>query len=267
MGNEPTVGLALGAGAARGMAHLGVLQVLEEAQIPVHLIAGSSIGSVFGALYACGSDLKMLEKLAVELKSSQFIDLTVPRIGLIKGQKVEALLNLLTKKMTFDELRIPFYAVAVDIEKGEKVVINKGSVAEAVRASIAIPGIFHPKRLHGRVLVDGAVLERIPVSVLREQGAEVIIAVDVKYGGTENQELKAQNIFDIMLHAIDLLDREVVKHKVLEADVIIQPDLAHIGPTRFDLAAECIALGREAALDALPSIKQVLEQRRNTDRN
>lgn len=251
------MGLALGAGAARGMAHLGVLRVLVQAGVPIDMIAGSSIGSVFGALYAVGADLELLVGLAERLSQKHLIDLTVPRLGLIRGNKIEEMLRLLTKGKTFDELSLPLYVVAVDIETGEKVIINKGSVAEAVRASIAIPGIFHPKRLDGRLLVDGAVLNSVPIDVARENGADFVIAVDVKYGGLAKRA-SINNIFDVILHSIDLLQLEVARVSSAECDILIQPNLAHINPARFDQAVECIRLGEEAAHAALPRIKELL---------
>lgn len=257
----PVVGLALGAGAARGFAHLGVLQVLRQEGIPIHLISGSSIGSVFGALYAVGHDLQMLEKVAHELKQNFFVDVTVPRLGLLRGKKIEDLLRVLTKGMTFDQLQVPFYAVAVDIEKGERVVLNEGSVAEAVRASIAIPGIFQPKEWQGRLLVDGAVLDRIPIDVAREKGAQVVIAVDVKYGGYEVTNHKVRSIFDIMLQSVDLLERELIKYYIVEADVVIRPNLSHISPAAFDRIGECVEQGRIATLEALPRIKELIGSR------
>jgi len=166
---KPRIGLALGAGAARGLAHIGVLQVIKEENIPVDLVAGSSIGSVFGALFACGHDFQRLERLAYELRQKQFIDLSVPRMGLLRGNKVEEMLRLLTQNKNFDQLDIPLYVVAVDLVSGEKVIINEGNVAKALRASIAIPGIFQPVGTDGRVLVDGAVMDRVPINVVRER--------------------------------------------------------------------------------------------------
>ena len=197
MDKTPKVGFVLGAGAAKGFAHLGVLKVLEAENIPFDLIVGCSMGSVFGALYGAGVDLHLLEKMLEHLPQKQLFDLAVPKMGLIRGHRLEALLRLLTKDKDFSQLDIPLFVVAVDIEKGEKVVINEGSVAEAVRASIAIPGIFAPKRWRDRLLVDGAVLERVPVGVARKCGADIVIAVDVKFGGEGRRELKITNIFEV----------------------------------------------------------------------
>lgn len=258
MNKAPKVGLALGAGAAKGFAHLGVLKVLADEKIPIDLIAGCSMGSVFGALFGAGVDLRLLEKLLEQLPQKQFFDLAVPKMGLVRGHRLEALLKLLTKDKDFSQLDIPVYVVAVDIEKGEKVVISEGSVAEAVRASIAIPGVFIPKRWRGRLLVDGAILERVPIRVAREYGADVVIAVDVKFGGEREREVKINNIFDVILNSIELMEKEVALPYLSEADILIQPNLAHIASSEFARFNECIKIGEEAARQAIPMIRQLL---------
>ncbi|NLL18939.1 MAG: patatin family protein [Clostridia bacterium] len=257
----PKVGLALGGGAAKGFAHLGVLKVLVNEGIPIDLIAGCSMGSIFAALYGAGVDMKLLEKLLEQLPQKQFFDLAVPKLGLIRGHRLEALLRLLTKEKDFSQLDIPVYVVAVDIEKGEKVVINEGSVAEAVRGSIAIPGVFTPKRWRGRLLVDGAILERVPVGVAQKYGADVVIAVDVKFGGERGKEIKITNIFDVILNSIELMEKEVATPYLSEADILIQPDLSHIASSEFTRFKECIEIGEEAAKQAIPGIRRILTER------
>lgn len=258
-GKKPRVGLALGAGAARGLAHLGVLQELIKAQIPIDLVTGSSIGSVFGALYACGHDFNRLERFALELKQKHFIDFTVPRMGLIRGNKVEEMFKLLTQNKTFEELNVPLYIVSVDLVTGEKVVFETGSVAKALRASVAIPGIFQPLVMDGKVLVDGAVLDRIPIGVAREKGADLVIAVDVKYGGERRKVQSVNNIFDVILLSLDLLDRELVSHTIVDADIVIRPELSDINPNNFDDAHEGIVRGRKAAREMLDDIVKLIE--------
>ncbi len=252
------MGLALGSGAARGYAHLGVLQVLEEEKIPVDLIAGCSIGSVFGAFYARGLDLYMLEKMSKQLKRNQLLDFNVPRMGLLRGRKIEALVRLLTKNAHFSHLKKPFYVIAVDLKRGEEVVLCEGSVAEAVRASIAIPGVFVPKRYRGRLLVDGAVLNSMPAKVLRDQGADIVIGVDLRARGLGGKEIKINNIFDVLLRSIDLLGREANKGQSGEADVIIKPPVAHYNPANFEEASCLIPLGRKAAAQEIPRIRKMI---------
>jgi len=259
MSKKVKVGLALGSGAAKGLAHLGVLKVLLRENIPIHLVTGSSIGSLIGALFAAGADINMLEKISCSLHQKQLVDVVVPRLGLIKGDKIETLVRLLTKNMTFQDLAIPLYVVAVDIERGELVVLEEGSVAEAVRASISMPGVFQPKRLNGRVFVDGAVLNRVPADVARQKGAQIVIGVDLKEDPRTRKPKPVENIFDVILTSIDLLEsNSSINYRAL-CDVRITPKVENIGLADFNKAEECIALGEEAAELALPEIKRVLE--------
>ncbi|NLW06846.1 MAG: patatin family protein [Clostridia bacterium] len=262
MAAKPKFGLALGAGATRGLAHLGVLQVFQEHGLQFDCIAGTSVGAIFGALYAAGNDFNKLEKLASQLKEGQLLDLAVPRWGLIRGDRIEALVRVLTRGLTFSELKVPFYVVAVDIEKGELVVINKGRVADAVRASIAIPGIFTPKRLDRRLLVDGAVLAPLPVEVLRQHGAEVVVAVDVSYTVAKKEVEKISNLFELLFHSLSLTGKAITCRSLEQADLVIRPAVGHLNPARLHRAVECIELGRQAALEALPQLENLFSRRK-----
>jgi len=252
------VGLALGAGSARGLAHLGVLQVLQEEKVPVHFVAGSSIGAIAGAFWALESDLYLLGKLVAEFDIRKLMDLRVPRLGFIAGEKIYDFLHLLTAGKSFEDLKIPLAVVATDLESGARVVLREGKIVDALRASIAIPGIFEPCQVNGRWLVDGAVADRFPVEVVREMGADVVIGVDVAFG---KEEVRVRNILDVFMQAIELLERQIHLPRLSEADVIIQPPVGQIGRTRFDLAEELIMKGREAARAALPLIREQLERR------
>ena len=176
-------GLALGSGSARGMAHIGVIQVLEAYRIPVDMIAGTSIGSVVGSVYATGASVKQMKEAALSMKRSKTISLmdpTLPHSGLISGNRTEKILNKIAlKDKTFDDLKIPFAAVATDIKTGAKVILNQGSVIKAVRASISIPGIFTPVKYQDYYLVDGGVVDPVPVDVVQMMGADIIIAVSL----------------------------------------------------------------------------------------
>lgn len=249
------IGLALGAGSARGLAHIGVIQVLQEERIPIHMVAGSSIGAVTGAFLAAGMDFHRLGRMAEELDFKRLLDVQVPRLGFIRGKKIYQLLQLLTQGKTFADLELPLAVVATDLESGERVVIDRGEVAEALRASISIPGVFQPVRWQNRWLVDGAVTERLPVSIAREMGADLVIGVDVSYGG---REVEISNTLNVVLQAIELLEKQLHDLQVARADVLIQPKTGSIGNIRFDRAGECIRLGREAAREALPQIRKAL---------
>ena len=176
-------GLALGSGSARGMAHIGIIQVLEAYHIPINMIAGTSIGAVVGSVYATGASVGKMKESALAMKHKKTFDLfdpTIPRSGLISGNRVEKILNKIAlKDKTFDDLKIPFTAVATDIETGAKVILNQGSVIKAVRASISIPGIFTPVKYQDYYLVDGGVVDPVPVDVVQKMGADIIIAVSL----------------------------------------------------------------------------------------
>lgn len=255
MDYNPKIGLALGAGAARGIAHLGVLKTLEKNKIPIDYIAGSSMGALVGALYACGIEVDFLIKFANELKSKSWVDLCMPRKGLISGKKVETMLQILTKNRTFEELKIPLAVVATDIERGEAVVINSGNVAAAVRASISIPVAFQPVRMDGRLLVDGGVVDRVPVSVVRGMGADIVIAVDV------NKFVSFQpvhNIIDVMFQTLDIMGRQRLNSLVLDTEVLVRPKVGHISPAHFQRVDELVQEGEKATEAAISKVGYVL---------
>ena len=177
------IGLALGSGAARGLAHIGVLEVLEKEGIPVNLIAGTSAGAAVGALYAQGKNTTQIKKLVLDLgwkKFAPLVDLSLPKTGFIRGKKIKDLLTLfIGGDIKFSDLKIPFACVATDIETGEEIIIDRGSLTEAIRASISIPAIFTIVKREGRYLVDGSLVNPVPVSVAKQMGADFIIAVNV----------------------------------------------------------------------------------------
>ncbi len=182
MNKNPKVGLALGSGAARGLAHIGVLKVLEENKIPIDFIAGTSMGALIGATYAAGLDIEQIEEIACntdwKLTARLFLP-TLPRSGFVEGKRIKDFLKTLIGDSNIDTLKVPFAVVATDLLTGEEIVIHKGSLVEAVRASISIPVIFTPVRHQNRFLVDGGLVNPVPTSVAAEMGADVIIAVNV----------------------------------------------------------------------------------------
>lgn len=246
-------GLVLGAGSARGLAHIGVMQVLLDNNIPFDFIVGSSMGAMVGGIYACGADLYMLGKLAENIDASIFYDVQVPRLGFMKGRKVMEFLNLLTKKKTFDDLDVPVAVVATDVVSGKRVVLEKGNVADAIRASISIPGIFYPVKKDDMVLVDGAVSDRLPVEVARIKGAEVVIAVDVTFG--EGKKVIIRNALDVILASLDILQKQQFDLISPSADILIQPEVGGFSPRDFDQAHKIITLGRKAAEAKIEEIK------------
>lgn len=250
---RPKVGLALSSGAIRGLAHLGVLEVFEKEGIPIDLIAGTSAGSLIGGLYALGQELKYLHQLATKLKWEHLTDLTFSRRGLVAGKKLLDFLNLLTQGKTFEDLQIPFIAVATDIELGEPVLLKSGSVAEAIRASSSIPGIYNPFEKNGRLLVDGALVDRIPINVVKDMGADIVIAVDVGFGIGES---KLKNVFEILVQASDIMMRELSRKHWLDADIIIQPSVGQFPAMDLRMADVIIKAGVEATKPLIPEIKK-----------
>jgi len=251
---EPKIGLALGAGGAKGLAHIGVLQVLEEAKIPIHLITGSSMGAAIGSIYAAGAQLEMMAKLAKELNNSHFIDLVIPKWGLIKGKKAHDLLRLMTHNKNFSELEIPVGIVATDLETGERVVFTEGNVANAVRASIAVPGVVEPFRLDNRLLVDGAVVDRVPAQLAKEMGADLVIAVDLQYHNRVKVEINT--IYDVIMQSIELLERQIRNYYSSHADIIVKPKVNDYSWTDFEAAGHFIEKGRLACWEVLDEIKE-----------
>lgn len=254
---RPRVGLVLGAGSARGLAHIGVLQVLLEHKIPFDFIVGSSMGAFIGAVFGSGADLYMLGKLAGSININSMLDIGVPRMGFINGKKISEVIHLLTKGKRFEELGIPLAVVATDIRTGQRVVLNTGLVSEAVRASISIPGVFTPVKRDGMLLVDGAVTDRLPIELAKELGAERVIAVDVTFA--EERQVEIRNAIHVILTSIEILERKIFTGLVEpHADILIQPRLGDIGSNSFERAEECIVRGREAALAKLPEIKAAI---------
>ncbi|MGI6224715.1 MAG: patatin-like phospholipase family protein [Peptococcales bacterium] len=250
----PKIGLALGAGGAKGLAHIGVLQVLEEAKIPIHLITGSSMGAAIGSIYAAGAQLSMMEKLALELNNSHFIDLVIPKWGLVKGKKAHALLRLMTHNYNFGELKIPVGVVATDLVCGERIVFKEGNVANAVRASIAVPGVVEPYQWDGRILVDGAVCDRVPAQLAQEMGADIVISVDLQFYNREKVEITS--IFDVIMQSIELLERQVSNYYTSYTDIIVKPRVSDYNWTDFNAAGHFIEMGRMACREVLDEINQ-----------
>jgi len=251
----PKIGLALGSGAAKGYAHIGVLKVFEREGIPIHLITGSSIGSLIGALYASGVSIKMLERLAREIKRRQWVDLTIPKRGLIAGNKIEGIIKLLTKGKNFEELEIPLGVVACDLTTKKSILINSGNVAEAVRASISIPGIFQPIEKDGHIFVDGGVLERVPARQARVMGADIVIGVELGFSGN----IPIRNIYDVLIQTFDVMGRQIQKLKNYDVDILITPDLSDVDALAFNQVEKCIKEGQKATEEKLPEIKELIK--------
>lgn len=267
------VGLALSSGAARGLAHIGVLEVMEREGIPIDMIAGTSAGALVGALYARIRDAGQTKKLIADLISKRLIflrDLGLPKTGLIQGKKFKGWLRSMIGDIEFDDLSIPFACVATDIVTGEEVVIKKGSVVEAVRASVSLPAIVTLVKWEGRYLVDGGLVNPVPVSVLREMGADFIIAVNVvpdirdrtkisKANVEKKEDPKEPNIFSIIMRMVHITAYQAVKSSLQGADIVIEPEVVEVGFGDFHRVNECVLQGQLAAQSSIPEIKRRLE--------
>jgi NTE family protein len=259
------IGLALGGGAARGLAHIGVLEVLEKEGIPIDMIAGTSAGAAIGALYAQGKDASQIKDLALSTGWKQLVslvDLALPRSGFIEGTRIKNLLRSIMGDIEFSDLRIPLACVATDIRSGEEVIINDGSVLEGVRASISIPVIFTAVKRQDRYLVDGGLVNPVPVSVVKEMGADFIIAANVipDMGDRTQraQGFKQPNIFNVMLQSIYIATYSLVRSSLEGADIVIEPQLTHIGYGDFHRIRDCISQGELAAQELIHQIKKQL---------
>ncbi|MDD2619606.1 MAG: patatin-like phospholipase family protein [Syntrophomonadaceae bacterium] len=251
--NRPRIGLVLGAGSARGLAHIGVLQVLNENNIPFDFIVGSSMGAMIGGIYAAGADINMLDRMIEHMDTSLLFDIHVPRMGFIGGKKIASFLSLMTKKKTFSELDFPLLAMATDLLTGQRVIMEEGLVADAIRASISIPGVFSPVKRDGMILVDGAVSDRLPIEVARSRGADLVIAVDVTF--SQGKQISINNALDVILTSLDIMGKQQFDLVYPQSDILIQPRVSAYSPRSFEKSREIVDLGREAAKAKIEDIR------------
>jgi NTE family protein len=250
------VGLALSGGSVRGAAHLGVLEVLEREGIRPDYVAGVSAGSAVGAVYCAGLDLEEIKRIAMDLHWRKLGRVTRPHLGFFDGKRLEEYLEEIIGPLRFKDLEIPFAAVAVDIVRGELVVLKEGPVALAVRASCALPGVFTPVERGEQILVDGGVLNNLPVSIVREMGADYIIAVDLLPPAIWGS--RPQNLFEIFYLSFYTLLR-AAHSEAEEADCLIVPAIGQFNWVDFSQVGALIEKGREAAEAKIEQIKRDLE--------
>ncbi len=261
MKEKPKIGLSLSGGAMRGLAHIGVIEVLLENGIDIDMVAGTSMGSIIGGMYAAGMKVSMMRGFCesiTPLEASRLYDLSIPRRGMIRGKKIVELVNTMSGGKKIEDLNIPYVAAAVCVEDSEVVYFTEGKLVDAIRASISIPGIFEPVVKDGKTYVDGGVLERSPVNILRDMGADYIICSDVNYRGGENPSPK--NMFSIMYTVYEMMEWQAMAGKVTGADIAIRTDTKGINPAAFTHAKKCIDLGREAAEAQIKDIKAAIEE-------
>lgn len=253
------IGLALGGGAARGFAHIGVIKALEAQGIVPDLIVGSSAGSVVGALYASGMSGFEMQKLALELQEDMVTDWTLPNRGVLKGEALQDLINQKVKNLSIHKMPKPLGVVATDLQSGEMILFRVGNTGVAVRASSALPGVFQPVEINGRDYVDGGLTSPVPAQSARTMGADFVIAVDISNVARRN---KLVGTMDVMLQTFAVMGHTISMHEMKDADVVIRPITAAVSSTSFEDRHLAILEGEKAAAAIMPELKAKLARAR-----
>jgi NTE family protein len=261
MPSRAGIGLALGGGFARGFAHLGVLQVLEQNHVAISHIAGSSVGSILGAAYASGAPLARIIETCRTLRFRDIARWRVSRLGLASNQRLENLIERVFDSRQFEDLRIPLAVVATDLTSGEPVVFTQGNLVDAIRASCAFPGLFEPVEIGTRCLADGGLVAPVPTHAARDLGAAPVIGVSV--GMQDGYRGAPTNIFQVVSRAVSAAQKHQLEVWERHADLVLRPDVQSLAWDDFDRADEAIAAGAAAALRALPRIEKLLGQKQD----
>ncbi len=252
------IGLALSGGAARGFAHLGVLKVLREHGIPIDFIAGTSAGSIAGGAFASGLSIEEIVEMGGKISWFSMTGFSFSPMGLLSNAALGAFVKRHFPVQKFEDLPIPFAAVACDLETGEEVVLkNSGDLSTAIRASCAIPGVFVPVKYDGRRLIDGGVVSPVPTRAVRKLGAEIVIAVDVIASGATYWG-SPSTLLGVFFQSAMMLLRTAGKHQHYRADVVVIPQIAHLRPDEIGKMNEFIKAGEAAALEKIDEIKKLV---------
>ena len=253
---KATVALALGGGASKGFAHIGIIKVLKENNIPIKIVTGTSAGSIVGSMYASGMSPDRLELEAEILGKTDLVDLTLSTSGFIKGEKLQNYINRKVGNRPMQQFPIKFAAVATDFESGKPVVFNVGNAGQAVRASASIPNVFQPVVIGSRKYVDGGLSQPVPVSAAKKLGANFIIAVDISARPAKNV---SQGMFSYLDQTFNVMSQTALHQELGQANVVIKPQVLELGSIGgFDQKQRAIQLGEQAARAALPEIKRKL---------
>jgi len=257
----PIVGLALGGGAARGFAHVGVIQVLEAHGVAVDLLAGTSAGSVVAVQYASGMRAKELEAAAMSMDEATLSDWTLPLFGrgLLRGEALARYVNQQVKGQTLEQLRIPVGVLATQLSTGQGVLFRRGDTGTAVRASSAVPGVFSPVSVGSEVYVDGGLVAPVPVEGVLSMGAELVIAVDIS---STPQDGTGTDVLRTLLRTFSIMGQSINRHALKEADVVVRPRLEGMGSADFASRQKAIEAGRQAMQLAMPRLQQLLQDKR-----
>lgn len=261
--DKPVIAFALGSGAARGFAHVGVLDVLNRNGIDADIIAGSSAGSVVAALYAAGIRNDKLLAAAQNLDMEQLTDWTFPNRGIVRGERLQQYINKLVDNKPIESLPTKFVAIATDLTNGRLVAFNSGNAGAAVRASSSIPGIVQPMTIAGHDYVDGGLVSQVPVRIARQMGADIVIAVDVSRKLMPPEQLTSTAA--VMHQAMLIAMQKITDEEINEADIIIRPDVGDIAANEFELRDQAVAAGRAAALAKISDIRRLIAAWRPAD--
>ncbi len=254
----PKLGLALGGGAARGFAHVGVIQVLEEAGIRPALVVGTSAGSLVAALYASGKTGAQLQQLAEIMEEASFADWTLPVFsrGMLRGEAFARYVSAQVNGRAIETMPLALGIVATDLNTGQAVLFQRGDTALAVRASSAVPAVFQPVRISGREYVDGGLVSPIPVRFARQMGAEIVLAVDISSPPEGNT---ASDTLQILLQTFSIMSKSINALELRDADLVVRPSLVGVGSADFAARSRAIQAGRRAMLQLLPQLNAAIE--------
>ncbi len=259
----PGIGLALGGGFARGFAHLGVLQVLEQSHVPIGCLAGTSVGSILGAAYASGVPLARIIHVCRNIRFRDFAKWRVSRLGLASNERLGDLVEDLFYAKTFEELHVPMAIVATDLGTGEPAVFTRGPLAVAIRASCAFPGLFEPVEIGTRCLADGGLVAPVPTHAARELGAACVVGVSVSLD--DGRRINPSNLFQVVTRAVSAAQKHQIEGWERKADLVLRPEVSAIAWDEFGRADEAIAAGAAVARQALPRLWRMMEWTRRPE--
>lgn len=259
------IGLALGGGAARGFAHIGVIKALEAQGIHADVVVGTSAGSVVGALYAAGNSGFQLQRIAFDMDEAAISDWAMPLFGkstgVLKGEALQSYVNKAVNNLPMEKLKIPFGAVATDLKNGQPILFQRGNTGMAVRASSAVPGVFQPVTINGRSYVDGGLVAPVPVRYAREMGADFVIAVNIS---TQADVQATVSSVDVIMQTFSIMGQRINQYELKDADIVIAPSLGKMAGNDFNGRNQAILAGEQAAAQVMAQIKQKLEAKRRS---
>jgi NTE family protein len=256
----PKIGLALGGGAARGFAHVGVIQVLEENGIKPNLVTGTSAGSLVAAIYASGKNGAQLQRVAETMEEAAIADWTLPIFsrGMLRGDALARYVNAQVSSKLIEDLPMPLGIVATDLNTGNDVLFQRGDTGTAVRASSAVPAVFQPVKIAGREYVDGGLVSPVPVGAARRMGADFVIAVDIS---SPPEGSLTGGTLDILMQTFSIMGKSINRYELRDAEVVVRPALQGIGSSDFSARKRSIEAGRQAMLKMIPELKAALAAR------